>query len=112
MSTRNLLGGKGLTILPPSVSRLSRKCGSLDISSTACYRDSFTFIAVRVITGIQRICLNVDMNWIYLVKGNFYEHCVEPRVAYDKGKVVPVTSLLSTAPGRRMGEWIYRFTYS
>jgi hypothetical protein len=34
------------TILPPSVNRLSRECGILDVStlwtSTACYRDSFT----------------------------------------------------------------------
>jgi hypothetical protein len=36
MSTRNIPGGKGrpekVTSLPPSVSRLSRKCGSLDVA--------------------------------------------------------------------------------
>jgi hypothetical protein len=30
----------------------------------------------------------------------------------DKGKVAPVLSKLSTMPWRRMGEWMYRSTYS
>jgi hypothetical protein len=34
MSTKNLPVGRGLTVSPLSVSRLSRKCGSLDISQT------------------------------------------------------------------------------
>jgi hypothetical protein len=44
------LGAKGgqriKTTAPPSVSRFSRKCRILDISqpSTACYRDSYTFL--------------------------------------------------------------------
>jgi hypothetical protein len=32
MSTRNIPGGKVLTTSPPSVTRLSRDCGSLDAS--------------------------------------------------------------------------------
>jgi hypothetical protein len=39
---------------PPSVSRLYRKCGNLDVSqplevTTACYRDSFTFLIIIII---------------------------------------------------------------
>jgi hypothetical protein len=37
------------TTLPPSVSRLSRKYGSL-WASTACYRDSFTFTLVTILS--------------------------------------------------------------
>jgi hypothetical protein len=39
-----------LTTLPTSVSRMSRKCGTLDVSqpSTARYRDSFTFFLPKI----------------------------------------------------------------
>jgi hypothetical protein len=53
VSTRNLTGGKGYT-LPPSLRRLSRNCGSFDVSETCGLPLPITGIAFTFFIKLQQ----------------------------------------------------------
>jgi hypothetical protein len=85
------------TTSPPSVSRLSRKCGSLDVStvwaSTACYRDSFTFFFIG---SIMKHIVNQHISVSHSLEIKSYGWCLYiswkgPKRAWIS-KEVPVMS--------------------